>query len=638
MTLTRRRAAGLLAATALLLPALPALPAAAQGFTLFGIDFFGGADDDEELSPDAIRYEVAFVVTDESVSEGALRNASALYSGRDEPALSTPALLSTVRGDYARLVSALYAQGRYAGVVTITVNGQDPLDLMADAVLPEPVPIRIVVDPGPPFVFGDVTVTGAPPRDGDDELPREDAGLIPGAPAESTRVFDTEDNLIARWRDLGHPTVDIASRNVIAQHATNTLDVDLTVAPGPFAVFGPVTVTGTEHMDPDFVAWYTGIAPGTPFDPDDIELANAQLGRLGVFQSARVTEADAVTPEGTLPLTVAVAERPRRAFGAGASYSTVDGATLESYFEHRNLFGHAERLRLEAEISGIGAEEITGLDSFDYFVGATFVRPGVFTPFSDLTASLEARQRSLPAYFERSINGSLGISYRFSDQLTGSVAAAAEVSRIATPLARQDFIIASLPGTLLFDSRDDALAPTEGARASLLLEPFYEANYGNFGAVAEIDASTYYALDDNERFVVAVRGAIGSILGVPSDEFPSNRLFFAGGGGSIRGYAYRNVGPRLPSGEVVGGLSYVEGSVELRARVTDNIGIVPFVDVGNAFASSVPDFSEGLRVGAGVGLRYYTALGPLRLDVAVPLNPEAGDPSFAIYLGIGHSF
>ena len=132
--------------------------------------------------------------------------------------------------------------------------------------------------------------------------------------------------------------------------------------------------------------------------------------------------------------------------------------------------------------------------------------------------------------------------------------------------------------------------------------------------------------------MLATRGAIGSILGGDRSELPANRLFFAGGGGSVRGYGYRNLGPRI-GGEVVGGLSYLELSAEVRARVTESFGVVGFVDAGNAFAEPYPDFKGGLKVGVGAGIRYYTGLGPIRLDVAIPLDGQSGDPDFGIYAG-----
>src|SRR5690606_10184058 len=169
------------------------------------------------------------------------------------------------------------------------------------------------------------------------------------------------------------------------------------------------------------------------------------------------------------------------------------------------------------------------------------------------------------------------------------------------------------------------------------LEPFYEFNYGNAAVRFTAEGRAYYGFDAEDRVVIAGRLKIGSIGGAPIDEVAPDKLFFAGGGGSVRGYAYRNIGIETPNG-VVGGRSLIEGSAELRARVTDSIGVVSFVDAGYVGADTFPQFSEDLRLGVGGGLRYLTGLGPIRLDAAVPLDPRSGDPDFAFYVGIGQAF
>jgi translocation and assembly module TamA len=152
------------------------------------------------------------------------------------------------------------------------------------------------------------------------------------------------------------------------------------------------------------------------------------------------------------------------------------------------------------------------------------------------------------------------------------------------------------------------------------------------------EASIYQSLDASGRYVAALRVATGSILGAGSvPDVPADRRFYAGGGGSVRGYAYQGVGPKDANGQPTGGLSLAEASVEMRIGITDTIGIVPFVDAGAVSEEDYPDFS-GTKVGAGLGLRYLTPFGPLRLDAAVPVNPDPDDPDFAIYAGIGQAF
>ncbi|WP_181699811.1 autotransporter assembly complex protein TamA [Chthonobacter albigriseus] len=611
-------------------------PAAA--FELFGYTFF--EDEKEPLPPDSQPYavEVEVATPDEDVEER-IRASSLLWAEREEdPPPSTASFLSRTRAEYGRIVAGLYADGFYGGTVRITVDGKDPETIDPDAALPKPVPVRIDVDPGPRFAFGEVAISGRAPAtsDPDDQVEEtpESFGLVPGAIAKSGIVLNSEQALIEEWRQQGYPKADIESRDAVADHPSSTLDVTIAARSGQRAAYGPVSVTGTEYMDPAFVAYMTGLEPGVEYDPDDIEKAEKQLQRLGVFASSRVVEADTVNPDGTLPLTVNVAERPRRVIGGGASYSTVDGAGLEAYWEHRNLFGQAEKLRLEGRVGGVAS---TDPADFTYHLGATFLKPGVLTPLTDLTAEISARREPLDTYTETAVRARVGLAHEFFEGLSGTVALNLEASEIEDPFGTNQFLLLSLPSTLTYDARDDELNPTSGYRTTLGLEPFFDFKGGNGALVADLEGSTYLSLSGDDSFVLAARAAVGTIVGASRDEIPASRLFFVGGGGSVRGYGFRNVGPRIGD-EVVGGRSYVEASLEVRAKVTDSIGIVPFVDVGQSFLSSVPDFSEDLKIGAGIGLRYDTGIGPIRVDAAVPLNPGDDDPAFALYIGLGQAF
>ena len=613
----------------------------AASFEIFGIRLWGEAEPTEPPSPDAQPYSIDVAVTgaDEALTER-VRAASQLYSEREgDPPPSTAAFLSRTMAEYGRIVGALYGAGHYGPVVTIQVDGRDPKDIPPDADLPNPVPVSISVDPGPPFLFGSVDITGrAPPAvDPDDivEARPEELGLRPGLPALSGVVLGSERALVEAWREQGYPTARIEKRDALAQHPTRELDVAISVSSGPKAVYAPVRTTGTAAMDPDFVAWMTGLVPGRPYDPDDIERAVRNLRRLQVFASQRIVEGDTVAPDGTLPITVNVAERPLRVFGVGASYSTVDGAGAEAYWQHRNLFGRAERLRLEGRVGGIASVDPS---EFTYRAATIFEKPGVITPLTDLAAEFSAERKVLKAYTDNTIRARVGLAHEIFEGLSATIAAGVEWTAVEDDGSTDEFLIASLPGTLTYDGRDDPLDPTRGLRAVLSLEPFYEATFGNPGLVAELEGSGYLSVTGGDRLVLAARAAVGSIIGPPREAFPESRRFFVGGGGSVRGYAYRNIGPRDANGSVTGGMSYVEASLEVRAKVTETIGLVPFIDMGAAFQSSYPDFGEDLRFGAGLGLRYETGLGPIRVDAAVPLNPRDTDPAFAIYIGLGQSF
>jgi translocation and assembly module TamA len=630
----RRIGTGILAAA--ILAGSAAEPALA--FKLFGRSFFEADDAEVAVVPDAQPYELSFEIEADKELTQALKNASALQRDADRPPPGTAGLIARARGDYGRLLAALYAEGYYGGTISIRVQGVEAETIRPDVELPDPVPVVIAVEPGPLFQFGDIRVEGLPsdPMSGEDRraLNLDDWDFKRGATARSGVILTTEGRLADVWRQRGHPKAEVTSREITADHATRTVDVTLVVTPGPVAAFGMVGVTGTERMDPETVRYLTGIEPGEAYDPDTLERARERLQQVGVFSSVAVVEDPVVGADGILPVTFKVSERKRRVIGGGVSYSTTDGAELQAYWMHRNLFGHAESLRFDASVSRIGAESLEGLN---YSFATTFRRPGVLTPNTDLTLLLGAKREFVDAYESRTFTAQAGFEHRFSERLTGKTALNVEKTYTEDAFGENQYLIVSLPSELDYDARDNKLDPTEGLRGTLNIEPLYDVQNGTMALAGRGSISAYRGFGERDRVVLAGRAALGTIVGASLSDIPATRRFYLGGGGSIRGYEYRSVGPRIGD-EVIGGLSFWEASAEVRVRVTNTIGLVPFIDFGAAYEDSVPDFSEGIRMGAGIGLRYYTALGPLRFDVAVPLNPEDGDPAVAFYVGLGQAF
>ncbi|APH74416.1 autotransporter assembly complex protein TamA [Aquibium oceanicum] len=624
----------------LLVAALSITAAApARAFELFGIKFF---ERDQEEEADVIGepqpYSVEFVVTGDEV-ESELKAASNLWADRDEPASGEAGLIAKARDDYRRLLAALYEQGRYGGSISITIDGRQAADLPPDTVLPDPAAVTILVNPGPLFLFDEARIENrAPPatnrRDEVDQP--EDEGFRAGEPANSGVILKAERLAVEAWRQQGHAKAAVAERRVVAAHDSDTVDALLRVEPGRRAVYGPTSVEGTERMDPGFVAYMANLTTGEEFDPDDVERARARLARLDVFRSLRIVEGDEIGEDGLLPMSVIVQERALRRIGIGGTYSTVDGLGLETYWLHRNLFGRAERLRLEAKVGGIN-----GVDpnEFTYRVGGTFTRPGIFTPDTNFVTSVFGDREVLEPYTRTGVTVQAGFTHLFTEELSARLFATGRYAKFDDDVyGEREFTSVGVLGGLVYDSRDNEADATEGYYAEVTAEPFYEFNYGNAAAVFTAEGRAYYGFGDENRFVAAGRIKVGSLVGSPISETAPDRLFFAGGGGSVRGYAYRNIGVEVPGGQIVGGRSLIEGSAELRARVTESIGVVGFVDAGYVGAESFPEFDEDVRVGVGAGVRYLTGLGPIRLDVAVPLDPRAGDPDVAFYVGIGQAF
>ena len=612
----------------------------ASAFEIFGIKLF---EDQSEIDADAVigvpqPYSAVLQTSATGEVEAAIRNASALLREQAQPASGSAGLIARARADYRRILATLYNQGYFGGTISILIEGREAATLPPDTRLPDPAEVSIRVTTGPLFRFGSVRIAPAAPATddpGDRVDPPASTGFGAGLVAKATVIDRARELALEAWRQQGYAEAAVGSSDVVADHATDTVDVTITIVPGRRAHVGNILVSGTERMDPAFVAQMTGLAPGEEYDPDEIRRAERRLARLDVFRSMRVEAAGVIGDDGLLPFNVVVEEQAQRRFGIGATYSTIDGLGIEGFHLWRNLFGRAERLRLDAKIAGINWPVNTA--EFDYAFGGTFTKPGFLNPDNDLVAAIAAERTVLPAYTETSASARVGMTQYLFDQLTLDGSAYYERSLFEDDFGERNFSLAGLTGGLIWDARDDATDPTEGYYVNVTGEPFYEFYYGNAAFRTTAEVRGYLRMMGDDQLVLAGRAKVGALVGPSIEETPPDRLFFAGGGGSVRGYAYRSIGIEQPDGTVTGGRYLLEGSLEARFKVTSEIGIVGFVDGGAVAADALPSLDQ-LRLGVGAGVRYYTGLGPLRLDVAVPLNKRPGDPDYGIYVGIGQAF
>ncbi|MGD9914817.1 MAG: autotransporter assembly complex family protein [Rhizobiaceae bacterium] len=605
---------------------------AASAFELFGIHLWGEEEEQQVEVVDPLRYSVTIEVKGgDSSIRSAMEDASSLYNDRERPVSGSLGLMAKARGDREQLVAALYQEARYDGVVEVSIAGQSLDELPPDAEFRnEPVPVTISVDPGAVFRLGAVALEG----DAADLIP-SDYGLVAGGDAGSETILKAEGEMVTRLKEEGRPLARVSDRKIVADHDTSTLDVTLVLEAGPIAGYGATTVEGTETVDAEFTAEMAGLEPGRTYSPEELRKARERLLTLEVFSSVSVREADALDANGAIPINVEVSERKHRYFGVGVTVSNTEGFGIEGYWGHRNLFGRAERLRIEGSIARIG--DTTQFGKLNYNAAILFEKPGVLGPTSKFFTNTRGVFEHPDAYDKFSFRTGAGLEYGFLDDHTVSGELAVEWSKVDDVFGSRRHLLVSIPLQYVFDNRDNRLNPTTGFRALAFVEPTYDLLTKSSFVKLRAEASAYQSISSDDRFVVAGRVATGSIMGAGLAAVPADRRFYAGGGGSVRGYAYQGIGPRNAAGEPTGGLSYVEASVEMRIGVTDTFGVVPFIDMGSVSVTPTPDFSN-FRAGAGIGIRYLTPFGPLRVDAAMPLNRGPYDPRFGIYAGIGQAF
>jgi len=582
------------------------------------------------LAAPAFAFEnLSFVVQGGEDLEDQLRNSSLLVAAQEEGVTDPQEILSAARADYGRLIGSLYNQGHYGGVINILVNGTEadrisPLTRMAAI---NDVVVR--VEAGPSYLFSRAEI--APLAPGTD-LPDE---FAIGQTARSPIIADAAAAGVSGWRDQGNAKADIADQRVLAQHEANTLDVQIALAPGPRVTFGNLILQGSDAVRPERLREIAGLPVGQVFSPADLEESAARLRRTGVFSSVALTEAETINPDGSMDIIAQLAAREPRRIGFGAELSSIDGLTLTGFWLHRNLLGGAERLRIDGEIAGIGGSTTGGTD---YSFGGRFERPATFAPENTLVIEGRVARAKVADYSSNLVSSGIGIERRVNDDLTISYGLGLRFSEIEDDAGTTDYALATLPLSAIYDTREQPLDAKGGLYLNLDVTPFAGLNDSTGSGVrTTFDARSYLSFGEEDRITLAGRVQGGSILGAELDRVPNDYRFYSGGGGTVRGQEYQSLDVML-NGIESGGASFVAVQAELRAGITDSIGLVAFYDYGIVGRDGFPSSGDDSHSGAGLGLRYLTPIGPIRLDVAAPLSGP-GDPSgVEVYVGIGQAF
>jgi translocation and assembly module TamA len=311
-------------------------------------------------------------------------------------------------------------------------------------------------------------------------------------------------------------------------------------------------------------------------------------------------------------------------------YQTDEGPGGDVAWEHRSLFGRGEQFRVQLDGSMIGA-----------FLIANLRKPDVWIRDLALLSQGRLAYEDTDAYTSLSAAAQVGLERRFREGMTLAGGIAFRAARVEEANTDQEdtFGLFSLPVQFDWDRSDDRLDPTAGGRLNVANEPFVDV-LGNdlLFNKSRLEYSHYFQVLEAPRVVLAGRTAIGTLFGASRADVPADLRFYAGGGGSVRGFAFQTAGELDDKNDPIGGRSLFEASGEVRVRVTEIIGVVAFIDAGAAFTSPYPDFDDELRVGAGPGVRYFSPIGPLRLDVGFPVNPRDSDDAFQLYISIGQAF
>ena len=528
--------------------------------------------------------------------------------------------------DSELLNELLRSHGYYDAQIVAQLSGeagQDRIEVIFD------------IQAGPLYSFASVDLPGlAAAGDRSAEL-REQFPVREDDPVDAAAVTSAQANLAAELGNRGYPFAEVGEEEVIVDHANRNATLVLPVETGGERSFGGIRVDqgADELFGSDHVATIARFEPGELYSTGMVDDLRRALIQTGLVSRVDLTPVESEDPS-LVDIAVSMEPAPPRTISGEIGYGTGEGARVEVGWEHRNLFRPEGALALRG---------ILGTD--EQFASVSLRRSNFLDRDQILTAQLfannsnrdafDARTAGVTASFERISNQlwqkewvwSVGIQLLASDER--------DVVGAAGLRQRETFLIGAIPVSFGYDGTNDLLNPESGFRLSAFVSPELSFQDGTFGyARVQLDGSAYFPLMDALTFAGRIR--LGAIPGASTNNIAPSRRFYAGGGGSVRGYSYQSIGPRDANNDPIGGRSLVEMALEARYRF-GNFGIVPFIDAGAIYTDLYPDFS-GLRFGTGLGLRYYSNFGPIRLDVGTPLNPQPGDPVIAIYVSLGQAF
>ena len=581
-------------------------------------------------------YAVTFVKTGDKALDALAAATSNLASLRLKAPAGPFALVLRARADQDRLQTVLDSAGYYDGSVGITIDGR-PID---DPNLPAriaaysaatPIPVVVTLTRGPLFHLGRVSIKGSVPTEA-----RAAFKLESGQPARADDVLAAGARLQTTLLDEGYPFSKVAVPAAFENPAQHTIDVTYTVTTGPRVDIGAITIAGLHTVHEPFVRRELTLHPGQQFNPNKIETARQNLAGLGVFSSVQAVPATRLSPDGRLPIAFVVKEGPPRTVSFTAGYATDTGGLLGASWTHHNLFGNGETLTLSAAATGLGGSSSTGLG---YNVGATYTLPAFFERNQSLSFNVGAVKQDFTAYRQTAEFAGTTLTRKIGSHWSVNIGVLGTVEQDQQEGVTRHYGLVQLPLGVKYDSTNSLFDPIRGIRAQATITPTESllAPSATF-TILQLSGSTYIDLTGGRgRSVIALRALVGSVQGASTFQLPPDQRFYAGGSATIRGYAYQSVGPQFADGNPEGGTAIDAGTIEYRQRFGGSLGTALFVDAGQVDGSSSP-FQGSLKIGAGLGLRYYTPIGPIRVDFAVPLVKEANSGSFQVYIGIGQAF
>jgi translocation and assembly module TamA len=585
--------------------------------------------------------------------DATLKSTSDLIALHSAP-VSPFGLVARARSDVDRLTTVLESFGYYECRVLIKIDGMPLSDPgLGDALsaLPKGTDARVAISftLGTLYTLRRINIEGEVP---DSINAREILGLSSGQPAVAATVLAAGGRLLSTLEEQGYAFATVPPPIAYEAPDAAALDVTFQVTAGPKVDIGEIRFEGLQRVHESLVRRRLTLHTGDLYRPSTIERARRDLLALNVFSQVSIQTGTQVDASGGVPITIKFRERKRHAVSFSAAYSSDLGGSGGVAWSDRNVFGNGEQLSLAASVINLSGSDATGAG---YDTSAKYLIPEFWHRDQTLQLAVGALKQSLQAYDQTSKFTSATLSRKLSSVWSVSAGVSFSDEHITQEAAIHDYTLIALPLGVGYDSTNLATPledPTHGIRGALSVTP--TLSIGNPDAtfiITQVRVATFFDLSElfpvaAGRTVLAARALAGLAKGAGEFSLPPDQRFYAGGSGTIRGYQYQSVGPQFPNADgtacernctPVGGTAITAGSLELRQRFGTNWGAAAFAD-GGQVSSSLKGLPGQFRIGVGAGVRYYTPIGPIRLDLAVPAPRHPGDDGFEVYIGLGQAF
>jgi translocation and assembly module TamA len=623
-------------------------------------------------------YRVQFASTGDSALNATLQSTSELAGLRKSAPVGPFALIGRARSDVDRLKTVLESYGYYQGTVSITIDSlalDDPGlgDELMKRSAKDDARVNVAFNLGPLFHLGKIELSGDVPPKAAAAL-----GLSSGAPALAANVLAAADRVRQALADDGYAYAKVDTPHAKENLSQHVLNVTIHVTPGGRYRLGEIRLIGLKSTKESFVRKRLLVHTGDEYRASAVEAARRDLLAVGVFTQVSVALDPKPDAQGRVPVTFKFRERKPRSISLSGAYSSDLGTSLGVDWMKREMSGKADSLTLSAKVINLGGG--TATNGIGYDLHGRYLIPDWKTRDQSLQVELGALRQSLDAYDQTALTSGVSVIRKLSAIWSVSAGFTAEREKIVQesppdpvvsaavgcttnivppkpgttePRCTYHYTLLGLPLTAMYNTTglDSPLEDaTKGVRTSWTLTPTFSLGHPSARFVVnQLSASFYFDLQklgldpDPGRSVIALRALAGLAGGASQFSLPPDQRFYAGGSGTIRGYRYQSVGPLFPDGNPIGGTAIQAGTIEFRQRIGASFGFATFVDAGNVSRNLNP-LHGSVKVGVGAGARYYTPLGPLRLDVAVPLQRRSGrnvvhpDDAFEVYIGLGQAF